>query len=259
MIGSMVSRANEDLGTESNVLRFDDNLDSASFKGEWDEFRFHIPSLSAAFGVAWHKTPETGVNLLPGKASFKEGPPIYQKLIKVAAIITLAVFLAAGFRYFMGSRQLRADQLDIGARIAELEPRLAEGAAALVERDLALTRRAFMGRMASDTGWEETFRSLSIIVPDTAVFETIQVEGGDSPALVITGYLRGGAQGQATADFNQFFEELRNLEHFPSVEMSQPLSVSYENAPLTDSEGALTSGVTSRATFEVRCLLNSKL
>ena len=75
MIGSMVSRANEDLGTESNVLRFDDNLDSASFKGEWDEFRFHIPSLSAAFGVAWHKTPETGVNLLPGKASFKEGPP----------------------------------------------------------------------------------------------------------------------------------------------------------------------------------------
>ena len=259
MIGSMVSRANEDLGTESNVLRFDDNLDSASFKGEWDEFRFHIPSLSAAFGVAWHKTPETGVNLLPGKASFKEGPPIYQKLIKVAAIITLAVFLAAGFRYFMGSRQLRADQLDIEARIAELEPKLAEGAAALAQRDLALTRRAFMGRMASGTGWEEAFRSLSIIVPDTAIFGTIQIEGGDSPALVITGYLRSGLQGQATADFNQLFEELRGLEHFSSVEMSQPLSVSYENVELTDSEGGPTTGVTSRATFEVRCLLKSKL
>ena len=73
MIGSMVSRAKEDLGIESNVLRFDDNLDPASFKGEWDEFRFHIPSLSAAFGVAWHKTLETGVNLIPGKASSEGG------------------------------------------------------------------------------------------------------------------------------------------------------------------------------------------
>ena len=169
------------------------------------------------------------------------------------------MFLVSGLWYFIGSRQLLADKLDIEARISELDPRLAEGAAALIERDLALTRRAFMGRMASGIGWEQTFRSLSMIVPDTAVFDTIRIEGGDSPALVITGYLRGGAQGQSTADFNQFFVELRGLEHFSSVEMSQPLSVSYENIELPDSEGGTTTGVTSRATFEVKCLLNSKL
>ena len=68
MIGNLVSRAGDDLGIETNALRFDDNLDRSAFRGDWVEFRFSIPTLSAAFGAAWHKTPDAGLNLIPGKA-----------------------------------------------------------------------------------------------------------------------------------------------------------------------------------------------
>ena len=259
MIGSMVSRAKEDLEIETNVLRFDDNLDPSSFKGEWDEFRFHIPSLAAAFGVAWHKTADEGLNLIPGKAGSKEGPPAYKKLVKIAAALAVAVLLLSGLRYFTQSGQLRAQALEIDQAITALEPALAEGAAGAAERSLANTRTSFTRRMASTIDWQETLRSLSLIVPDTAVFETIQIEGADTAALVITGYLRG-AQGQTNADFSRFFDDLRSLEHFTSVEMSKPLNVTYEDVPATEgSEETFAPAITSRVTFEVRCLLKSKL
>ena len=235
MIGSLSGRAKEELGVESNVLQFDENLDPSSFKGEWDEFRFHISSLAAAFGVAWRKTTDEGVNLIPGKASSKEGPPAYQKLVKIAALVAVAVSLMAGFRYFTESRQLQAEQIRVPESIAALEPTLAEGASIVVERQIAGVRTSFLGRRASGIEWEEALRTLSVIVPDSAVFETIQVEVGEKTALVITGYLRG-AQGQTSADFAQFFEELRGVGYFNSVEMSEPLAVRYEDVQITDSE-----------------------
>ena len=259
MIGSMVSRAKEELELETNVLRFDDNLDPASFKGEWDEFRFHIPSLAAAFGVAWHASADEGLNLIPGKAGSKEGPPAYKKLVKIAAMLALGVLLLFGIRYFTGSRQLTAQELEINDSIALLQPLLSEGAAGDAERNLASTRASFMSRMASEIDWQETLRSLSLIVPDTAVFQTIQIVSGDTDALVVTGYLRG-AQGQTNADFSRFFDDLRSLNHFTSVEMSKPLNVTYEDVPPpADADSTFTPVISSRVTFEVRCLLKSKL
>ncbi len=259
MIGPMVSRAKEELGIETNVLRFDDNLDPSAFKGDWDEFRFHMPSLAAAFGVAWHASTDQGVNLIPGKSGTKEGPPAYKKFTRVAAVLTIGVLLLFGFRYFTGSRQLTARHADIEASIAALEPVLSEGSAVEGERNLADARTAFMNRMASGIDWEETLRSLSLVVPETAVFETIQLESGDARALIVTGYLRG-AQGQTNADFSRFFDALRGLEHFSSVEMSKPLNVTYEEGPAVEAgDPTITPAIRSRVTFEVRCILNSSL
>jgi Tfp pilus assembly PilM family ATPase len=255
MIGALVSQAKEDLGIESNVLRFDDNLDPSSFKGDWDEFRFHIPSLSAAFGVAWHKTMDTGINLIPGKAGSKEGPPVYQKLIKVAAMVVLAVMLVSGLRYFFGGQGLRADQLDLDRKIAELEPSIQEGQAAAAERNLADTRESFIDRMAAGDPWEEALRSLSLLVPDTAAFEAVDISGGATNSMVVQGYLRG-ASGQPSAEFAEFFEQLQGLEHFSSVAMLAPLSVSYEDVGSgAGADATVMPEVSSVVRFEVRCLL----
>ena len=259
MIGSMVSKVKSELGIETNVLRFDDNLDPSAFKGEWEEFRFHIPSLAPAFGVAWRASTDEGLNLIPGKAGTKEGPPAYKKLVKIAAMLAMGILLLFGIRYVTGSRQLTAQQLDIDASIVALEPVLSEGAAGDADRSLAGTRASFMGRMASEVDWQETLRSLSLIVPDTAVFETIQIVSGDTNALVVTGYLRG-AQGQTNADFSRFFDDLRSLEHFTSVELSKPLNVTYEDVQAPeDADSTFNPVIASRVTFEVRCLLKSKL
>ena len=254
MIGALVSQTKEELSIESNILRFDDNLDQSSFKGDWDEFRFHIPALSAAFGVAWHKTLDTGINLIPGKAGSKEGPPVYQKLIKIAAMVVLAAMLLSGVRYFLGTRELRADQLNLDQKIADLEPAIQEGQAAAAERNLAVTRASFMDRMAAGGTWEEAFRSLSLLVPDTAVFETIDISGGDANSMVIKGYFRG-ASGQPSSDFADFFERLQGLEYFSSVEMPAQPSVSYEDVQPSETDAGLVPTVLSRLTFEVRCLL----
>ena len=252
MIGALVSQAKEDLGIDGNVLRFDDNLDPSSFKGDWDEFRFHVPALSAAFGVAWHKTLDTGINLIPGKAGAKEGPPVYQKLIKIAAMVALAVMLLSGVRYFMGSRQLRADQLDLEQKVAELDPAIQEGIAAAAARNLADTRASFMNRMAAGKAWEEAFRALSLLVPDTAVFETIEIGGGDTSSMVVKGYLRGA---QPSADFARFFEELRGLDYFSTVEMPVPPRVTFEDAQPSEPDTTTAPAILSRLDFEVRCLL----
>ena len=258
MIGSLTSRAKEELGIESNVLRFEDNLDQSAFKGDWDEFRFHVPSLAAAFGAAWHKSIDSGLNLIPGKAGAKEGPPVYQKLIRIAAGVALAVALLAGLRYFTGISQVGREVSAIEQSIAELEPAIQEGISADAERAAASMRTSFVQRMASAVQWNEALRSLSLVVPETAVFESIAIAGGQSNTLVITGYLRG-AQGatNVNADFANFFDNLRGLEHFQSVELSQQPSVSYENIRPPGANPDSAPVVVSRVNFEVRCQLIS--
>ncbi len=258
MIGNLVARAKDELGIESNVLRFEDNLDPGAFKGDWDEFRFHVPSLAAAFGAAWHKTLDSSLNLIPGKAGSKEGPPVYHKLIKIAAAIALTVSLLAGFRYFAGTRQVVEETATVEQSIAELEPVIQGGIDADAERAVAQRRAAFVQRMAGGVQWNEALRSLSLIVPETAVFESIAIEGGQSSAMVIKGYLRGAqAATNVSADFDAFFQDLSGLEHFLSVELSEQLSVSYENVRPPGADAETAPIVISRVNFEVRCVLTS--
>src|SRR5262249_42998521 len=68
VLGTLAGRSAEDLGIPGSILRFEDNLDPSGFRGNWDEFRFHLPALAAAAGAGWRKAPgTTGINLLPGK------------------------------------------------------------------------------------------------------------------------------------------------------------------------------------------------
>jgi Tfp pilus assembly PilM family ATPase len=260
MIGNLVSRAGDDLGIETNALRFDDNLDRSAFRGDWDEFRFHIPTLSAAFGAAWHKTPDAGLNLIPGKASSKEGPPVYKKLVKAAAILALAVSLFSGGRYVLGTRTISAAQLQIETDSANLDPILQEGADGDATRSQALRQSQLMGRMASGVDLEDAFRSLSLIIPETAVFDSIRVEPADDSngtfALILRGNLSGTSP-RPTNDFADFFEQLQGLEQFASVEMSQPTTKTVFSADEISAEDQTSPELISRLNFEVRCLLNS--
>jgi hypothetical protein len=145
--------------------------------------------------------------------------------------------------------------LDLDRKIAELEPSIQEGQAAAAERNLADTRESFIDRMAAGDPWEEALRSLSLLVPDTAAFEAVDISGGATNSMVVQGYLRG-ASGQPSAEFAEFFEQLQGLEHFSSVAMLAPLSVSYEDVGSgAGADATVMPEVSSVVRFEVRCLL----
>src|SRR5712691_5604051 len=57
ILGTLATRSSEELGVPGSILRFEDNLDTSGFRGNWDEFRFHLSSLTAAIGAAWRKSP----------------------------------------------------------------------------------------------------------------------------------------------------------------------------------------------------------
>src|SRR5437879_13129950 len=85
-------------------------------------------------------------------------------------------------------------------------------------------RAAFLKRIVNRTDWTELFRSISYIVPPTAVFDEVRIETGDAPKVVIHGSVTA-ASAEANTDFNRFLSALRSLSSFKSVMMLKPATV----------------------------------
>jgi Tfp pilus assembly PilM family ATPase len=254
ILGTLSRRSTEELGIGGSILRFEDSLDTSGFRGNWDEFRFHLPSLAAAFGASWRKSPgSSGINLLPGKALAKQEAGLNPtKVAKAAFAASLVFALGAGGYWMRAKGQVDAELLEIAQRSALVDPELAQAEQLEQRRSGAAVQADFLMRLGPTADWSEILRNLSYLLPQTAVFEQLRVESGAAPKLVLRGNLIAATPAEANADFSRFFNDLGTLPFFKSVAMSSPLSTSFENV-----SGATPVSVVvrSKVSFEVQCLL----
>lgn len=256
ILGALSSRASEELGVPGSILNFEENLDTSGFRGNWDEFRFHLPSLAAAIGAGWRKTPGiSGINLLPGKTQAKQEAGLNPtKIARAACIVAASIALIVGLYYFREKGKIDAMRLDVTQRAAAVAPKLQQMTQFETNRSLAGHRTEFLDRIGARTDWSELFRSISLIVPQTAVFEEMKLESGDVPKITIHGYVLAPSAAEGNADFNRFYSELSGLPAFKSVSMpKQPL------VSVADSSSALTKVANapqgSKVSFEIVCEL----
>src|SRR6267142_294397 len=254
VIGALSARSVQELNLQGSLIQFEENLDTSGFRGNWDEFRFNLPALTAAIGAAWRKTPgSTGVNLVPGKTQAREQAGLNPAKIALAACaVAVAVMLLIVGYYFFAKGGIDAERQALTQRAAVVDPKLQQAAETMVLRDNAEQRSAFLHRVGARTDWTEMFRRLTFIVPETAVFDAIQVQGANPPKMIIRGHLSASTAAQSNADFNRFFSNLRALPFFTSVTMPKPTVVSYEDSATTTQ---VSNQVRSKVSFEVECHL----
>ncbi len=256
IMGTLANRALEELGVPGSILRFEENLDTSGFRGNWDEFRFHLPALAAAIGAAWRKNPGiSGVNLLPGKTQAKQEAGINPtKIARVVCAAAAVLALAAGMYYFIEKGKIDAARRGLADRLAVAEPKIQQMAQHDNLRSAAELRSAFLGRISPRTDWTELFRSLSFIIPESAVFEYIRVDGAPLPRLTIRGYLSAASAVEGNADFNRFFSTLGGLPFFKNVSMPKPTTVASVEPP-SGPAASLVSATRSKVSFEIVCEL----
>ena len=258
ILGSLATRSSEELGVPGSILRFEDNLDTSGFRGNWDEFRFHLSSLTAAIGAAWRKSPGiSGINLLPGKTQAKQEAGLNPaKIARAACVIAAVIALVTTLYYFREKGKIDELRHDVTERAAIVDPRLQQMVQFETSRNLAQQRSEFLKRIETRPDWTELFRSISFIVPTTAVFEEMRLEGGDTSKITIRGYVLAPSAAEGNTDFNRFFSALTALSLFRSVTMPRPTVVS-----VADSGSPIPGRVTnvsmpaSKVTFEVVCEL----
>jgi Tfp pilus assembly PilM family ATPase/Tfp pilus assembly protein PilN len=254
IIGTLSARSADELNLQGSLIQFEENLDTSGFRGNWDEFRFNLPALTSAFGAAWRKTPgATGVNLLPGKTQAKEQAGLNPtKIARAACAVAVSAALVTGVYYLREKGKIDADRQILTQRAGVVDPKLQQAAAMMALRNSAEQRAAFLHRVGPRTDWSEMFRSLTFIVPATAVFDAIQVQGADQPKMIIRGHLSAPSAAQGNADFNRFFNNLRALPFFKTVTMPKPTVVSYEDSATTTQ---VSTQIRSKVSFEVECQL----
>src|SRR5207244_4949347 len=115
LLAALVARSSEELGLEGSILRFEESLDTSAFRGNWDEFRFHLPSLAAALGTAWRKTPGiSGINLLPGKTHAKQEAGLNPtKIARAACVVASSIALVTTLYYFRERGEIDAMRQDV--------------------------------------------------------------------------------------------------------------------------------------------------
>lgn len=255
LLATLATRASEELSIPGSILKFDDNLDTSAFRGNWDEFKFHLPSLTAALGSAWRKVPGlTGVNLLPGKTQAKEQAGINPtKVARVACYAGLGFLLLSGGYYFQQRGSIDGTKHELQQRLAIVDPKLQQMQQYETQKAIAEQRSAFLKRITAHTDWTEILRSISFVVPQTALFEDIHIDGADPIRLVIKGSISSPSAAAGNADFNRFFTQLGALPFFKSVSLPHPTSVSsIDNPPgVTNVNNAAV--VRSKVSFEIAC------
>jgi Tfp pilus assembly PilM family ATPase/Tfp pilus assembly protein PilN len=254
VISTLSATSAEELSLQGSLIQFEENLDPSGFRGNWDEFRFNLPALTSAIGAAWRKTPgTTGVNLLPGKTQAREQAGLNPtKVARAACVVAASVALLTGVYYFREKGMIDADRQLLTQRAAVVDPKLQQAASMMARRNSAEQRSAFLHRVGPRVDWLEMFRSMTFIVPATAVFDIIQIQGADQPKMVIRGHLSAPTAAQGNADFNRFFNSLRALPFFKTVTMPKPTIVSYEDSATTTQ---VSTQVRSKVSFEVECQL----
>jgi hypothetical protein len=258
LLGGLATRSSEELGVPGSILRFEDNLDTSAFRGNWDEFRFHLPSLTAAIGAAWRKTPGlSGVNLLPGKTQAKQEAGLNPtKIARAACIVAASICLIVGLNYFREKGQIDATRRELTQRAAAVEPKLQQMVQMETSRSLSGKRAAFLKSVESGADWAEIFRAVSFVVPPTAVFEELRVDSGDTPKITIRGYIVAPSAAEGNADFNRFFSALGGLSAFKTVSLPKPTVVSVaDNGPVGLAKVANAAMQASKVSFEVVCEL----
>jgi Tfp pilus assembly PilM family ATPase len=255
LLGMLSTRSSEELGVSGSILRFEDHLDTSGFRGNWDEFRFHLPSLTAALGAAWRKTPGiSGINLLPGKTQAKQEAGLNPtKIARAVCMLAAVVLLVAGLYYFREKGTIDATRRDLVQRTAVVEPKLQQMVQIETNRSLAEKRAGFLKNVESSTDWTELMRAISFVVPPTAVFEEMRVEGGDTTKLTIFGYVLAPSAAEGNADFNRFFSALGGLPHLKTVSLPKPTVVSVADSGLTKVTNVAIQA--SKVSFEVVCEL----
>jgi Tfp pilus assembly PilM family ATPase len=254
-LGMLSTRASEELAIPGSILQFEDNLDTTGFRGNWDEFRFHLPSLTAAFGAAWRKTPGiSGINLLPGKTQAKQEAGINPtKIARVACMAAAAFLLVAGLYYFREKGQMDAARRDLTQRALIVDPKLQAMHEFEALQSTAEERSAFLKRISSQTDWTELMRNVSFIVPPTAIFDQIRVESGTTLKLWIRGSVSAATADEGSADFNRFFNALAALPYFKTVTMPHSVSVSAIDPPPVKTVSAVAREPWSKVSFEIVC------
>jgi len=254
LLGTLATRSSEELGLNGSILRFEENLDTSSFRGNWDEFRYHLPALAAATGAAWRKAPgATGINLLPGKTQAREQAGLNPtKIARVACAASMLIMLGTAGYYVRQKGITDAETRDAEQRASIAEPKL-QLAKELDQRKTAAGERdAFVKRLGPRTDWGELLRSLTFLVPETTYFEYIRVESAEKLQMTIRGRVIAPTAAQANADFNKFFSGVRGLAFFKAVTMPKPPEVTFEDVASTTSVAAQPR---STVAFEVICEL----
>jgi Tfp pilus assembly PilM family ATPase len=254
MTATLSTESRYELGMETSVMKFDDMLDSSGFRGDFSEFRHHIPAMAAAIGAAWRKTPAAGINLVPGrKPAPRAATTGLDRLANAAAGIAILILLAAVTFFYLQSSSVRGALAVMRLREAEVRPKAEQAAAAREVRALAAAREAIIESTRPAADWLEVFRGLSLVVPESAVFDSVHIETNPNAVLTIRGQMLAASAAQANADFNAFFTRLRGMPSFSNIAMSRPLTVANETELVA---AAATPGPRSRLSFEVKCELS---
>ena len=237
LLGSVSIAAKQEFGVETGMLRCDDLIDTTGLRGDWDTLRFNLPALSVALGAAWRKIPGEGINLLPNSKRSTKKNAAAGRLAKFLVPASFALVLLSGSYYYAAKAKIDPLQAQLQQKNQEVQATLAaaDERKRLAERDTALLR------MTKTTNWGEIFRSLSFVVPETAVFETVSIEKQGKPVLIIKGTISGSLT-RAETDFNAFVSSLRRIPEIGEVKANRSPSESVDGQ--------------TRMKFEVQCDLS---
>lgn len=236
LLSAIAEAAKVEFGVEAGILRFDDLLDTSGLRGDWDTLRYNLPLLSVALGAAWRKDPGSGLNLLSSsKASSRKSAPA-GRLAKILVPASVALVLLSGSYYYAAKSKTDPLRAELEQKKQSLQAVLASAGEKqrLAERDAAVLR------MTKSTEWTEMLRSLSFIIPETALIESIQVEKKDKPVLVIKGTIVGNIS-SANSDFRALMGSLGRIKGIAGVK---------NNLPVNEFQGGKTV-----IRFEVQCEL----
>jgi Tfp pilus assembly PilM family ATPase len=221
LLGAIVAAAKQEFGVETGMLRAEDLLDTSGLRGDWDTLRYNLPTLSVALGAAWRKTPGDGINLLPNSKPSSKTSAAAVRLAKFLVPASIALVLLSGSYYFAAKSKMGPRRTQLEQKKQEL---LGVLAAADEKRQLA-EKEASIVRMTQTTNWLEIYRSLSFVIPETALLESIEVTKQGKPMLVLKGNIVG-ALSRAETDFREFVSNLRRIPGIRTVTPNNPATAS---------------------------------
>ena len=202
------------------------------------------------------KTPGvSGVNLLPGKTQEKQQAGINPtKVARVGCIIAMAFLLITGAYYFWQKGGIDATKRQLTQRLETVNPKLQQIQQSESQRSISQQRAGLLKRIDTHTDWTEVLRSISFVVPPTALFENIHIDGSEPAKLMIRGYVTSASAAEGNADFNRFFTQLGALPFFRRVSLPHPTSVSSIDSPAVSNVNNA-GAPRSKVSFDIECEL----
>lgn len=229
LLGILSARSAQDLDIPGGIFQVEESLDMTGFRGNWDEFRFHLPALAGALGAAWRKRA-AGINLLPGKTQQIKGQGANPtRIAAIGCAAACGLLAVAGVYYARQSSEISAEKRGLTSRLDIANTKLQQASDSQTKRAAAGDKSSFLHRFGNRADWGEIFRSLTFLIPPSAVFESIHLDGGEKAVLILRGYVLSDTAAQGNADFNRFFNGVRTLPFFKTVGMLKPLNVSFDD------------------------------